>query len=139
MNVGLAPGTAIIPEFEWADPMTTEQVVHYRDMSAEYLDHARTLLAEGDLKQASEKAWGAAAVLVKAAAETRGLDHEKHRHLWQTIRALVRETGDVELRSLFSHAESLHSNYYEDMLDAEEVTEFLGDIERLVAKLDELA
>lgn len=43
--------------------MATEQVVHYRDVSAEYLSHARTLLAEGNLKQASEKAWGATAHL----------------------------------------------------------------------------
>ena len=118
--------------------MTTEQVGHYQELSAKYLRHARGLLAEGDLSQASEKGWGAAAVLVKAAAEARGVDHEKHRHLWQTIRALVRETDDVELRSLFSHAESLHGNYYEDMLDAEEVGEFLADVERLVGKLREL-
>ena len=119
--------------------MTTEQVIHYRELSARYLQHARELLAAGDLSQASEKAWGATAVLVKAAAEARGMEHEKHRHLWRTIRALVRETEDVELRRLFSHAESLHGNYYEDMLDAEEVAEFLGDVERLVGKLDTLA
>ncbi|MXX48628.1 MAG: hypothetical protein F4038_00080 [Chloroflexi bacterium] len=115
--------------------MTIEQVVHYQELSAEYLRHARSLLAEGDLTQASEKGWGAASVLVKAAAESREVAHEKHRHLWQTIRVLVRETDDAELRSLFSHAESLHGNYYEDMLDAEEVAEFLGDVERLVEKL----
>ena len=119
--------------------MTTEQVIHYRELSAGYLRHARVLLAEGDLAQASEKAWGAAAVLVKAAAEARGMTHEKHRHLWQTIRALVRETDDVELRTLFSSAESLHGNYYEDMLDAEEVAQFVADVERLVGKLDDLA
>ncbi|MDE2968187.1 MAG: hypothetical protein OXS30_11985 [Chloroflexota bacterium] len=119
--------------------MTTEQIMHYRELSGEYLRHARALLAEGDLSQASEKGWGAAAVLVKAAAEARGMDHERHRHLWQTIRVLVRETGDVELRGLFSHAESLHGNYYENMLDAEEVAEFMGDVERLVEKLGELA
>ncbi|MDE2989174.1 MAG: hypothetical protein OXT70_14175 [Chloroflexota bacterium] len=119
--------------------MAIEQVVHYQTLSAEYLRHATALLAEGDLTQASEKGWGAASVLVKAAAEAREMDHERHRHLWQTIRALVREADDAELRSLFSHAESLHGNYYEDMLDTEEVAEFLRDMERLVEKLDDLA
>ena len=38
-------------------------------------------LAQGDLQQASEKGWGAAAQMMKAVAETRGWDHSRHRHL----------------------------------------------------------
>jgi len=119
--------------------MTTEQVVHYRDISTEYLGHARSLLADGDLKQASEKAWGATATAVKAVAEARGMEHSRHGHLWRVVRALVRETGDTEIRGAFSRAESLHANFYEVWMEREDVEDHLEHVERLVRKLDHLA
>lgn len=108
-------------------------------MSAEYLDHARSLLADGDLKQASEKAWGAVAVLVKAAAESRGWRHESHRHLWQALGRLEDETGDEMMREQFGLAGELHTNYYEEWLDEETVTRYMTAVELLVVKLSPLS
>ena len=119
--------------------MTTEQAVHYRDLSAGYLRKARAHLAEGDLTQASEKAWGAAATLVKAAAERRGWQHDGHRNLWNVIRQLVSETGDRDMRLLFGYAQTMHINFYEAAMNREEVEEYLGHVERLVSKLNPLA
>ena len=115
--------------------MTAAQVRHYRDLSAEYLRKARAHLDEGDLPQASEKGWGAAAVLVKAAAEQRGWRHNAHRHLWRAIRLLADETGDPEIQRQFGLAEALHMNYYEDRLEVERVTAYLDEIEELIQKL----
>ena len=88
--------------------MTTAQTNHCSQLSAEYLRKAHLHLAEDDLKQASEKAWGAAATAVKAIAESRGLEHSRHGDLWRTVRLAVRETGDREFRVAFGLAESLH-------------------------------
>ena len=118
--------------------MTIEQVVHHRELSAEYLRHARSLLADGDLTQASEKGWGAASVLVKAAAESRGWRHDGHRELWQALGRLADESEDEEMRRQFGLAGALHTNYYEAWLDAESVELYLGEVERLVEKLGEL-
>ncbi len=115
--------------------MTTAQVRHYRDLSAEYLRKARTHLDEGDLPQASEKGWGAAAVLLKAAAEERGWRHNSHRALWRAVRSLADEIEDPEIRRRFDLAGDLHTNYYEDWLEAGEVAEYLGEIERLTRQL----
>ncbi len=118
--------------------MTTEQVGHYQELSAEYLRHARELLAEGDLTQASEKGWGAAAVLVKAVAESRGWRHQGHRQLWQVLERLAEETEDEEMRDQFGLAGALHTNYYEAWLSAETVERYLIVVERLVGKLGDL-
>ena len=115
--------------------MTTAQVRHYRDLSAEYLRKARAHLDERDLPQASEKGWGAAAVLVKAAAEQRGWRHNAHRHLWRAVRSLEMEGGNPEIRPLFGLAGQLHANFYEDSLEAEEVAEYLDEVERLTQQL----
>ena len=115
--------------------MTDAQVRHYRDLSAEYLRKARTHLDEGDLPQASEKGWGAAAVLVKAAAEQRGWRHDSHRALWRAVRSLADETGGRQMLERFNRAGMLHVNCYEDSLDVERVTAYLDEVERLTQQL----
>ncbi len=118
--------------------MTTAQVRHYRDLSAEYLRKARAHLDEGDLLQASEKGWGAAAVLLKAIAEESGWRHNHHRYLWHALQRLADESGDEEMRDRFSVANALHMNYYEDWLDAKTVARNLGAVERLVESLEQV-
>jgi hypothetical protein len=96
-------------------------------------------LAEGDLTQASEKGWGAAAVGVKAVATARGLNHSTHRQLWQVVQALANEAEDDEIRSDFAGANNLHTNFYEVWLDQQTVTSYLSQVERFVEKLDEFS
>ena len=67
--------------------MTTQK---YRQDSRTLLVQARSELARGDVRQASEKGWGAAALMLKAIAEQRGWEHGKHRHL---SRVASRATG----------------------------------------------
>ena len=92
----------------------------------------------GDVRQASEKGWGAAAQMVKAVAEQRGWDHTGHALLYQTVRHLVQETGDTQLATLFHVASSLNSNFYENWLPIELVQSGLEDIGQLVEKLEQL-
>ncbi len=119
--------------------MTTARATHYNDLSAEYLRKARAHLAEGDLTQASEKGWGAAATAVKAVAEARGWQHDGHRDLWHVVRQLVRETSDRDLRLHFGYAQTMHINFYEAWLERDDVEEYLVQVEQLVGKLDALA
>ena len=119
--------------------MTTAQTDHYSELSAEYLRKARLHLAEGDLTQASEKGWGAAATAIKALAEERGLEHNGHFLLRRILRQLVEETGDQQLSEHFGLAETLHINFYEAWLPREDVELYLSHVERLATKLRELA
>ena len=119
--------------------MTTAQANHYSDPSASYLRKAYFHLAEGDLTQASEKGWGAAATAVKAVAESRGIPHTGHRELWRIVRTLVREAGDQDIRVDFGLAGELHVNFYEAWLDRDDVLAYLTNVERLAAKLDRLS
>ncbi len=93
--------------------------------------------AANDIPQASEKAWGAAAQMLNAVAERRGWQQKGYGHLFEAMRRLRRETGELELKLLFSHANDLHGNFYEDSYLAEDLEYLLPQIERLVNRLEQ--
>ena len=72
--------------------------------------------------QASEKGWGAAALMLKAIAEQRGWEHGKHRHLSRVASRLRAETGDHDIYRWYQVADTLHGNFYEDETAPEETT-----------------
>ena len=117
--------------------MTTRADFH-ADTAEAFLAKARAYLAEGDLLQASEKAWGAAAQTVKAAAEQRGWRHQSHGDLFQNVDRLSEEAGDGELNDLFHVASSLHTNFYEGWLTRLQVERGLAVIEEFVRRIDRL-
>jgi len=110
----------------------------YLDASEALLAEAEELLASGDLREASEKFWGAVVQAVKAVAEARGWEHYRHHHISRAISRLVAETGDVELSRLFSSAERLHANFYEGFMSELELRAHAEDARRLVGKLGAL-
>ena len=117
----------------------TTRTDHHTEAATELLVRAHACLADGDLPQASKKGWETAAQMVKAVAEARGWDHGGRRELHQTIRWLVKETGQDELRSYFNAAIVLEMNFYDDFLPAATIKYDLEQVERLVELLGPLA
>ncbi len=110
----------------------------YRDQSRAYLEQANEELARDDLRQASEKGWGAASQIVKAVAEERGWEHRGHRQLHDAVSMLVDETGDEDLSALFAVANHLHINFYEGWLDRSIVALHLRQVARFIDKVEAL-
>ena len=118
-----------------------QQITDYRERSKHFLVTAKEELDAGDLEQASEKAWGAAALMVKAVAEQRGYDHDTHNHLFRVLRVVPME-GDNrgsrrELRTMFNVANGLHHNFYEHRLTAEEIAEDIDTVEMFVGRVEQ--
>lgn len=111
----------------------------YKEASQRLLAQAESELALGDVRQASEKGWGAAAQMVKSVADRRGWTHRSHAALYDVIARLVSETGDDEIRRLFAVAGDLHVNFYENWNNADNVAAGLSDVQRLLDRLEPLA
>ncbi len=109
-----------------------------RTASHELLRQAAQELEAGDVRQASEKGWGAAAQMIKAVAENRGWPHNSNSRLYEAANRLAQETGDREIRLLFNAAGNLHVNFYENWVTSEVVSVGLTDVELLLAKLEPL-
>ena len=115
-----------------------QKTTSYREQSRIFLTQAYEELPKGDLQQASEKAWGAAAQMLKATAQQRGWRNSTHRDLSGVVWALRRETGDPELSVQFSAASSLHVNFYEIEHPPDYIEDLLQQVERLVDRLEAL-
>ncbi len=106
------------------EPESSEK---YAAMSRRYIEQADEEFHRGDLSQASNKAWGAAALALKSIAERRGWNHSKHGLLYDISGQMADELGRPDLRRLFRSANAMHQNYYEDWMASEEVLDGIGD------------
>jgi hypothetical protein len=118
------------------DPET--RVETHLKLSEKYMKDAEDFLSKKDYVQASEKAWGAAAQIVKALATRRGVDLRSHGELHREVIKVAKEAGDDEIRLLWQSAISLHQNFYENWLPPEMVEENIEDVKKFVGKFKHL-
>ena len=114
------------------------QVLKYQTAASTFLQQAFAELEAGDLRQASEKGWGAAVEIVKAVAEHRGWEHGSHDSLFEVASRLAQESNDFNISYNFSGASALHTNFYEGWLREEMVHNGLRQVQRLVETLSPL-
>ena len=114
----------------------------YAGMSQDFRSGAWRHLDEGDLPQASNKAWGLVAETIKAvSAEYGGVIH-KHSSIgevaWELAR-LARNAGDLDSARLINRtimtANQMHANFYENELHADTVLEGLIQCEEMSDRL----
>ena len=110
----------------------------YANQSREFIALAHQELEQGDLLQASEKAWGAAAAAVKSVAEMRGWRHYAHTLIRAAAWRISREYRRPQIRGMISRANDLHQNYYEYYLAEEEVAEGIAQVAELLSILEQV-
>ncbi len=122
---------------DFFDPAAIED---YRRKSREFLVRSRAFLAEGDLHQASEKGWGAAAWMAKAVATAQGWEYHKHGQFSVVLDNARRLTGNARLPGLRSIANELHGNYYvrDFLLSSDSIELDLNSISELLDILEPL-
>ena len=108
----------------------------YHEMSRKCMRQAQEELDRGDLAQASEKAWGAAAEALKSIAAQRGWNHKNHGLLRDMATQLYMEFGMPRIFELFGVLENAHMNYYEHRWDKDEVQFHIDRSDQLLEELD---
>ena len=114
-----------------------------RQSTAEYVQQGRVFLEQAeeevrreDLRQASEKGWGAASQLIKAAANEYDMEHDRHGRLYQVARRLASDNDDPEIRKQFGLAGELHSNFYEGFMNQGDVELHLAEVVQFVDRVE---
>jgi len=114
-----------------------ERAREYIEAARVLLEQARGELGRGDVRQAAEKVWGAAALAVKAYASWRdGKRLTSHRELWEYRRLLERELGEWVYNAWMA-ANGMHTCFYEGWCAREDVEKALRLVGRLVEAVSE--
>ena len=118
----------------------SSEAAEHTAQAREFLDRAGQHLADGDLHQASEKGWGAAAHMAKAVALVQGWEYQRHSQFHQVMNQASRMTGSDQLRLLHGRADVLHGNFYELRrgLDEETIRKDLASMAELLDVLEPL-
>jgi hypothetical protein len=120
--------------------MTTANTVNYhRERSHHFLSLVDDELVRGELEEASNKVWGAAAHAIKAVAERRGWQHHAHALLQEVVERLIRdESAPQQLFGQYMIASAFHQRFYGDPPSAdgiqygkELIAEFVSTLESL--------
>jgi hypothetical protein len=114
--------------------MTTNAITEHVQLAKEFLERSKSYLAEGDLHQASEKGWGAAAHIIKAVAAANGWEYEHHDQFSSVVMNARQRYRQSSLREMSRAAEALHVNYYKrkELLNPDLIREDIGDVEQMV-------
>ena len=117
----------------------------YAGMAQDFRAKAWEHLEQGDLPQASNKAWGLVAETVKAISAHYGGIIHSHRAIAEVVGELARLVGSagntqtrVWINAAFLSARGLHTNFYENEMPEEQVQDGLVTCEELSRRLYEL-
>ena len=110
----------------------------YMEISQSLIRQAESEFQQGDLLQASEKAWGAVATAIKSIAQQRGWNHKHHRLTNAAVGQIADEFNRPYLHDLFDTAEAMHNNFYENTWIENRVARGIERVKRLLAELEEL-
>ena len=92
---------------------STDTIGYHREKSWHFLDLVDDELDRGELEEASNKLWGAAAHAIKALAEARGWWHGSHQSLGDAVDRVVNEEGaPPDLRIQYVTASGYHRGFY---------------------------
>ena len=117
-------------------PSPDAEALRNAEISRDAVHKARLELDNGDLLQASEKAWCAAAYAVKAVAERRRFFSEADWKLRRIADILAEEQQDNDIVAYYLTARDAHFNFYHHEYDAPAVGRAIEIAAQLVAKLE---
>ena len=118
----------------------SEEITDYTAQARDFLDQGRGYLSSGNLHQASEKGWGAAAHMAKAVAVSQGWEYSNHADFGDVLYRARELTGNVRIRELRNNANELHTNYYKRKrhLNVRDISEGLDAVAELLELLTPL-
>ena len=114
------------------------RALEYVEASKSLLEEAKEELGMGNVRQAAEKLWGAAALVVKAYAYWReGKRLTSHGDLWEWKRRLEDELGEW-VSDAWAQASAMHTCFYEGWCAEKDIATAEKRVEKLVKEVASL-
>ena len=115
-----------------------DKALKYLEAAEDLLEEAREKLGKGNIRQAAEKLWGAAALAVKAYAYwSEGKRLTSHGELWEYKRRLEDELGEW-VHDSWASATEMHICFYEGWCTEKDLATAQKRVEKLVEEVASL-
>ena len=106
-------------------------------ISKRLIQQAREELEAGDRLQATEKAWGALAQMMKAHGQQRGwLNLGGHRTVGHIARQLHAEYQEMDIANAYIAADNGHRNFYDNEMSPPEIAEIIVTVAEVLPDLE---
>ena len=106
-------------------------------ISRRFIQQARVELEQGDRLQATEKAWGALAQMLKAHGQQRGwLNLGGHRTVGHIARQLDAEYDDLRVSDAYVAADNGHRNFYDNEMSPPEIAGIIATVANVLPRLE---
>lgn len=110
----------------------------YRDASKLYFENGLKFTQEPKrLNKASELLWGAAVKAVKAIAALRQIKLTTHYETTSFVQEFAKETKRSDIKSTFVFAETLHKNFYDDLISPYDFDNYVKQVDLFLKKIAE--
>ena len=117
----------------------TTVVDYHAERSWHFLDLVDDEVERGELEEACNKIWGAAAHAINAVAERRGWFHGSHNALAETVLRLIDDEGAPPvLYTYYGLANSFHSRFYGWPPGGDEIRHGKGEMANFIRMLESL-
>ena len=117
----------------------TTVLEYHAERSWHFLELVDDEVERGELEEASNKLWGAAAHAIKAVAERRGWSHGSHRDLEETVLRLVDDEGATpDLYTYYGLASWFHSRFYGGPPNANQIRHGKSKMAEFIRMLENL-
>ncbi len=105
----------------------------------DYYNNALKYAATGKFPKASEFLWGAVTQSLKALAATRDITIATHAAFFSFTRDISKELEDEEFHKSFLFLNTLHKNFYDEVIDPKDFQMYRKEAESFLRKIEEIA
>ncbi len=118
---------------------TSEVTIGFLRTRNSYLSNAEELIKKKEWRKASELLWGAVTQSIKALASISNFSISKHEKFFDFLKTLSKEIGDEEIYTLFLDLNSLHKNFYDEIIPEGDFPIYYKRVLQFLGKLDNVA
>ncbi len=105
----------------------------------DYYNNALKYAAKGKFPKASEFLWGAVTQSLKALAAMRDINITTHAAFFGFTRDISKELEDEEFHKSFLFLNTLHKNFYDEVIDPKDFQMYHKEAESFLRKIEEIA
>jgi len=110
----------------------------FKEMREHYLSNANETIQKKEFRKASELLWGGIAQSLKLLAFLSGIRLSKHDDFRTFIDKVVEETEDESLFQDYTYLETLHRNFYDEVIREKHFMSYYKRTYEFLQKLDNL-